>query len=357
MSSGIQKAELCGNPLYLFKLRDVIIVLTQCKQNKVFMKISMIWLSSLLLFGSLFTFTSCDDDDDDDVMESENIVSFAENSDDYTILADALASANLDDVLSGDGPFTVFAPDNAAFQALLDSNDDWDSLEDIPAGTLSAVLTNHVIGSAELASGDLQDGYYSTLGTTSFGDDVTTSLYVDLSDGVVLNGGPEVVVPDVDVDNGVIHGINEVIGLPDVVNFATSNPIFSSLVAALTRDDLSTDFVSTLQGDGPFTVFAPTNAAFQALLDDNDDWNSLDDIPAGTLENVLSYHVSTAGNVRSTDLMQDMSVPTLFGESLTVDLSGDDPQIVGGNSTATVLSPDVQGVNGVVHAIDTVLLP
>jgi uncharacterized surface protein with fasciclin (FAS1) repeats len=316
------------------------------------MKISMIWLSSLLLFGSLFTLTSCGDDDDD-VMAVENIVSFAENSDEYTILADALATANLDDVLRGDGPFTVFAPDNAAFQALLDSNDDWDSLEDIPAETLSAVLTNHVIGGAELASGDLQDAYYTTLSPTSFGDDVNTTLYVNPSDGVVLNGGPEVVVPDVDVNNGVIHGVDAVIGLPDVVTFATSNPVFSSLAAALTRADL----VSNLQGDGPFTVFAPTNAAFQALLDTDDDWDSLEDIPAELLENVLLYHVSTAGNVRSTDLMQDMSVPTLFGESLTVDLSGDNPQIVGGNSTATVVLPDVQGVNGVVHAIDTVLLP
>ena len=321
------------------------------------MRISMIWLSSLLLFGSLFTFTSCDDDDDDDVMAVENIVSFAENSDDYTILADALASANLDDALRGDGPFTVFAPDNAAFQALLDSNDDWDGLEDIPGDMLSAVLTNHVIAGAELASGDLEDAYYTTLSETSFGSDITTTLYVNPSDGVVLNGGPEVVVPDVDVDNGVIHGVNAVIGLPDVVTFATSNPVFSSLVAALTRADLTTDFVSTLQGDGPFTVFAPTNAAFQALLDTNEDWNGLEDIPVETLETVLTYHVSTAGNVRSTDLTQDMNVPTLSGESLTVDLSGDNPQIVGGNSTATVVLADVQGVNGVVHAIDTVLLP
>lgn len=321
------------------------------------MKHSLIWMSSLLLFGALFTLTSCGDDDDDMDMDPQNIVEFAANSDDYTILAEAVEAAGLDGALSGDGPFTVFAPDNAAFQALLDSNEDWDALGDIPTETLSAVLTNHVLAGDAVMSSDLQDAYYTTLSETSY-DGALTSLYVNLDDGVTLNGGPTVAVPDVEVSNGVIHGVDAVIGLPNVVTFATSNPALSTLVAALTRDDLSTDFVGTLNGDGPFTVFAPTNAAFQALLDSNDDWNELADIPAETLEAVLSYHVTSAGNVQSSDLMDGMNVPTLLdGESLTVDLSGDDVVMDGGSSSATVILPNIQGSNGVVHVIDTVLLP
>ena len=319
------------------------------------MKKSMIWLSSLLLFGALTLFTACDDDDDDDMMEPQDIVTFAQNSEDYTILAEAVETANLAGVLSGAGPFTVFAPDNDAFQALLDSNPDWNALEDIPTEVLTAVLTNHVLG-GEVGSSDLADGYYTTLSATSFGDAVT-SLYVNLDNGVTLNGGPEVVAPDVKVENGIIHGVNSVIGLPTVVTFATSNPALSSLVAALTRDDLSTDFVATLSGNGPFTVFAPTNTAFQNLLDSNDDWNTLDDIPAELLENVLLYHVTDAGNVRSGALTDGMDVPTLAGASLTVDLTGSAPVIAGGSSSAEVVLADVQGVNGVVHVIDEVLLP
>ena len=315
----------------------------------------MIWLSSLLLFGALTLFTACDDDDDDDMMEPQDIVTFAQNSEDYTILAEAVETANLAGVLSGAGPFTVFAPDNDAFQALLDSNPDWNALEDIPAEVLTAVLTNHVLG-GEVGSSDLADGYYTTLSATSFGDAVM-SLYVNLDNGVTLNGGPEVVAPDVKVENGIIHGVNSVIGLPTVVTFATSNPALSSLVAALTRDDLSTDFVATLSGNGPFTVFAPTNTAFQNLLDSNDDWNTLDDIPAELLENVLLYHVTDAGNVRSGALTDGMDVPTLAGASLTVDLTGSAPVIAGGSSSAEVVLADVQGVNGVVHVIDEVLLP
>ena len=84
---------------------------------------------------------------------------------------------------------------------------------------------------------------------------------------------------------------------PSAVDFAVDNADFSSLVAALTQADL----VSTLQGDGPFTIFAPNNAAFQALLDSNADWNALSDIPTDVLTSVLTYHV-VAGDVRSTDL-------------------------------------------------------
>jgi uncharacterized surface protein with fasciclin (FAS1) repeats len=342
-------------PGVLVEEPEMMIILQSIKKAN--MKKLNFWLLAIFAISAL-TFTACDDDDDTDPMpEPTTIVSFAQDSDDYTILAEAVVAAGLDGVLSGTGPFTVFAPDNAAFQALLDSNPDWNTLDDIPEATLTAVLTNHVLG-GEVTSSDLMAGYYSTLSATGFGD-ATTSLYINLDNGVVLNGGPEVVVPDVDVDNGVIHGIDAVILPPTVVDFATSNPALSSLVAALTRSDLSTDFVGALSGDGPFTVFAPSNAAFQALLDSNDDWNTLDDIPASTLETVLSYHVSSGVNARSTDLADGMMVSTLAeGATLEVDLSNPDaPQIVGGSSTATVELADIQGVNGVVHVIDTVLLP
>lgn len=173
------------------------------------MKFSMIWISSFLLIGSLFTFTACSSDDDGNGVVLQDIVSFAENSEDYTILAEALKTVNLDGVLQSDGPFTVFAPDNAAFIALLESNPDWNSLADIPADLLTAVLTNHVLG-GEVRSADLQDAYYTTLSSTDF-DGAVTTLYVNLDDGVTLNGNSAVVAPDVEVSNGVIHGIDAVI--------------------------------------------------------------------------------------------------------------------------------------------------
>jgi len=313
------------------------------------------YLSALLL--SLAVFTACGDDDVVEpplAPETPNAVEFASDNADFSILVSALTRADLVTTLSGNGPFTIFAPTNAAFQDLLNSNSDWNTLDDIPTDVLTTVLTYHVVAD-DLKSTDLSTGYVETVSATPYG--VNASLYVNTDNGVKLNGDISVTGADNEVSNGVIHVIDKVILPPNVVTFAVSNPAFSSLVAALTRSDLMTDFVAALSGVGPFTVFAPTNDAFQALLDSSEDWNTLDDVPVAVLEDVLKYHVSAAGNVRSTDLQDNQVVPTLLGEeSFTIDLSGN-PKIIAGANTANIILTDVQGQNGVVHAIDAVILP
>lgn len=310
----------------------------------------------LLLLGSATIFTACDNDDDTtEPVESNTIVDYVLSDPNFSLLKDAVVKAELDGVLSGDGPFTVFAPDNDAFQAFLNTIGT-NTIENTPKEALVAVLTNHVL-SGNVKSTDLSTGYFSTLSATGFGD-ATTSVFINLDGGVTINGTSKVTAADVAVDNGVIHVIDAVIDLPNIVTFALADPNFSSLVAALTADGLSTNFVEVLSGNGPFTVFAPTNAAFQALLDSNPDWNSLSDIPTAVLETVLLYHVTDAGNVRSTSLTDDMMVNTLAsGESFTIDLSPATPTIIAGGNTAQIIATDVQGTNGVIHAIDTVILP
>ncbi|MCB9048487.1 MAG: fasciclin domain-containing protein [Lewinellaceae bacterium] len=316
----------------------------------------MFWMFGLLLLGSATIFTACDNDDDTtEPVESNTIVDYVLSDPNFSLLKDAVVKAELDGVLSGDGPFTVFAPDNDAFQAFLNTIGT-NTIENTPKEALVAVLTNHVL-SGNVKSTDLSTGYFSTLSATGFGD-ATTSVFINLDGGVTINGTSKVTAADVAVDNGVIHVIDAVIDLPNIVTFALADPNFSSLVAALTADGLSTNFVEVLSGNGPFTVFAPTNAAFQALLDSNPDWNSLSDIPTAVLETVLLYHVTDAGNVRSTSLTDDMMVNTLAsGESFTIDLSPATPTIIAGGNTAQIIATDVQGTNGVIHAIDTVILP
>jgi transforming growth factor-beta-induced protein len=143
---------------------------------------------------------------------------------------------------------------------------------------------------------------------------------------------------------------------PSVVNLALNNPNFSILVSALTRSDLTTDYVSILSGDGPFTVFAPTNDAFIALLDSNDDWNTLDDIPVATLEAVLNYHVVSGANVQSKELTDEQEV-TALGGTFTIDLTGGAKIKTTSNQSVNIVLTDVQGSNGVVHVIDAILLP
>ncbi|NNC94896.1 MAG: fasciclin domain-containing protein, partial [Chitinophagales bacterium] len=239
---------------------------------------------SALLVASLFTFSSCEDDP----AEVVNIIETAQKNDDLSTFVAAVQQASLVSTLETGGPYTVFAPTNDAFQDLLDSNPSWTTLSDIDNATLTSVLLFHVLG-AEVMSSGLADSYVTTSATGPNSEQL--SLQIDVTGGVKFNGSATPVTVDVDATNGVIHVIDEVMLAPDVVNVALNNSDFSSLVAALTRSDLNTDYVAFLSGTGPFTVFAPTNQAFQDLLDSDPSWNSLNDIPVSTLETVLNYHV------------------------------------------------------------------
>ena len=314
------------------------------------MKFLNYFLFTFLVAGSL-VLTSCGDDETP--AEELSIVENAINSDNLSTLVAALEQAGLVNTLEGNGPFTVFAPTNDAFQALLDSNPAWETLSDIDNATLSNVLKFHVLA-ADVKASDLTDSYVTTLASGPNNEAIT--LQVDVTGGVKFNGSATPSTTDIISSNGVVHIIDEVMLPPSVVDLSLNNPIFSILVEALTRADLTTDYVSTLTGDGPFTVFAPTNDAFQALLDSNDEWSSLNDIPVEVLEAVLNYHVVGGANVQSDQLSDNQEINSLGG-TFTVDLSdGAKIETTSGQSVEIILT-DVQGANGVVHVVNTVLLP
>lgn len=300
-------------------------------------------------------FSSCDDDNDTITLETNTIVDVAVNNN-LTSLVAAVTRADLVSTLSSNGSFTVFAPTNDAFQDLLDSNANWNSIDDIPVETLRSVLLFHVL-EGEVMSTDLSNTYVNTL--SSGPNDEPLSLQVEVTGSVLFNGDATPLTTDVAASNGVVHVIDKVMLPPNVVTLALNNDGFTSLVAALTDSRHTTDFVSILNGDGPFTVFAPTNDAFQDLLDSDQSWNSLADVPIATLDAVLKYHVVNGANVQGNQLSNgDVSV---LGGSITIDLStGVQIKTTSNQTVNIIVSPatnDVQGTNGVVHAIDTVLLP
>jgi len=220
---------------------------------------------------------------------------------------------------------------------------------------LTNILLNHVV-SGKVLSSDLTAGYISTLATESTTDNNISAL-VNLTGGVFINSS-EVIETDIETTNGVIHVVSSVIGIPSVVDIALNNSNFSTLVAALTRADLTVDFVGTLSGVGPFTVFAPTNAAFQALLDSDPIWNTINDIPVATLEAVLLYHVVSGANVLSSTLSDGQVITALSGGTFTINITGSAVSITTSSSgTANITAVDVQGGNGVVHVVDAVLIP
>ena len=300
-------------------------------------------------------FSSCEDDNDTITLETNTIVDVAVDNN-LTSLVAAVTRADLVSTLSSNGSFTVFAPTNDAFQDLLDSNANWNSLDDIPVETLRSVLLFHVL-EGEVMSTDLSNTYVNTLSTGP--NDEPLSLQVEITGSVLFNGDATPLTTDVLASNGVVHVIDKVMLPPNVVTLALNNDGFTSLVAALTDSRHTTDFVSILSDDGPFTVFAPTNDAFQDLLDSDQNWNSLADVPIATLDAVLKYHVVNGANVQGNQLSNgDVFV---LGGSITIDLStGVQIKTTSNQTVNIIVSPatnDVQGTNGVVHAIDTVLLP
>ena len=264
------------------------------------------------------------------------------------------ADGDLVNVLSGAGPFTVLAPDNAAFGNFLTDNG-FAGLGDVPTDALSQVLLNHVIGGTILSTDLVALGadYASTSASGAGGN--AMSIYFDTSSGVTFNGISSVTSADVIAANGVIHAVDAVIGLPTVVDFALADPNFSTLVAALTRSDLTFDYVTTLQSDGPFTVFAPTNTAFGDLLTELGA-GSLADIDEPTLKATLDHHAVAGANVRSGDLMDNFTVGTLGG-NIIANVTGGATLTDANDRVSNIIAVDVQAVNGVIHAIDKVILP
>ncbi|HYQ58040.1 MAG TPA: fasciclin domain-containing protein [Draconibacterium sp.] len=273
---------------------------------------------------------------------SNTIADIAVANSEFSILVEALMKADLvGAVADSEAELTVFAPTNDAFTALL-SDLGASSLDDIPVATLTDILLYHVIGNKAMST-DLASGYFPTLSTFS---DNNLSIYIEVGDGVMINGSTMVTTADIEADNGVIHVVDKVILPPSVVNIAIANENFSTLVSAVVKAGL----VDALSAEGPFTVFAPTNAAFDALFADLG-VSGIDDLTAEQLTPILLYHV-VSGNVLSTDLMNGEVATLKEGSNITVDLSSG--VMI---NQSKVVAADVQGANGVVHVIDKVLIP
>lgn len=300
-----------------------------------------------VIFGASLFLSSCEDDDtstDDDMMQ-KSIVEIASDDDSFSILVEALTKADLVSTLDGEGPYTVFAPTNEAFENLF-ATLGVDGIDDLSAEALTPILLYHVVNTTAMST-DLENGYITSMSTFT-PDNAGASILVSLDDGVKLNGSSTVVSADLEASNGVIHVINEVILPPSVVDIATTNPNFSILVEALAKADL----VGALTEEGPFTVFAPTNAAFEALFDELS-VDGISDLDAETLTPILLYHV-VGDNVTSSEVTSGM-VPTLnTSAQLSIDASDAGVML---DDRASVITVDVQGTNGVVHAIDQVVLP
>ena len=272
----------------------------------------------------------------------KDIVDTAASAKIFGTLVAAVKAADLVEVLKSDGPFTVFAPTDEAFSKL-------------PAGTvesllkpenkskLISILKYHVVAGNVMA----KDVVKLNAAKTVLGQKVS----INVKDGsVFLNGSTKVIKTDIKASNGTIHVIDSVL-IPsmkkDIVGTAVSANIFNTLVAAVKAAGL----VETLQGDGPFTVLAPTDDAFKKL-------------PAGTVESllkpenkdmlvkILTYHV-IPGNVKAETVVTLKKAKTAQGQYIKI--KAKDGKVKFNN--AMLLKADIEASNGTIHVIDTVLIP
>ncbi|MCH1575888.1 MAG: fasciclin domain-containing protein [Flavobacteriales bacterium] len=274
--------------------------------------------------------------------DQTTVVDVIVNSSVHNLLEVAVIEADLAGTLSGEGPFTVFAPTDDAFLTLAGALNA--SAEDLLAlPELADILLYHVVG-AQVLSTDLADG---ATATTLLGEDVTVTIN---DDGIFINDA-QVTVADIVTDNGVVHVIDAVLLVPEpytVVDVIVNSDVHTLLEAAVIQADLA----GTLSGEGPFTVFAPTDDAFLALAGALN--ASAEDLLAlPELADILLYHVIGA-QVLSTDLADGATATTLLGEDVEVSIECDGSIFI---NDAQVTVADIVTDNGVVHVIDAVLLP
>jgi transforming growth factor-beta-induced protein len=271
-----------------------------------------------------------------------DIVQTAVAAGQFTTLASLLQNAGLVDTLATGGPFTVFAPTDAAFAKVPKAT--LDALAAEPA-KLKAVLLYHVVPGRVTAA----DVVKLTSAKTAEG----RSLAIKVVNGSVFVDGAQVMTADVEATNGVIHVIDSVL-IPQQVTASTPKSIVQTAVAAGSFKTLASllkkaGLVGTLQGKGPFTVFAPTDAAFAkvpkatlaALAKDK-----------AKLRSVLLYHV-VKGNVAAAKVVKLRSAKTLNGKPVAIRVDGRTVSVGG----ARVTTADVKASNGVIHVVNRVLIP
>lgn len=301
-------------------------------------------LIAAALGASTTLLQACGGGDDE---PQHTIVEVAQKTPDLSILVEAVVAADLVPTLST-GALTVFAPTNAAFAALLAELGITKEalLADKPL--LTAVLTYHVLGSkVELANVPVGKPI-TPVGGGFF--KVESAGGLKITDG--RNRVSNITATDIEASNGVVHLVDRVL-LPanrDIVATAQALPDFSILVEAVVAAGL----VETLQGTGPFTVFAPTNAAFAALLAELGVSKAALLADKAMLTKVLTYHVLPS-RVLKAEVPVGKPITTVQGQSFTINAS---LQITDQNArVANLVGTDVFASNGVIHVVDRVLLP
>lgn len=298
-----------------------------------------------LLASTVALLAGCGSSDD------PSVLGIARNNPQFSILVEAVQAAGLESTLDGAGPFTVFAPTDTAFGALLTELGVSKAQLLADKALLTAVLTYHVLPARVNKAAVPLGKAVTTVQGGFFKVEAGSSGALTIQDG--RNRQANITSTDSPASNGVVHVVDKVI-LPanrNIVQTAQSLPDFSILVEAV----IGAELTGALSGTGPFTVFAPTNSAFADLLSRLG--VTKDQLLANKmlLTSVLKYHV-VSGLVLKADLPVGTPISTLeTGKTFTIDSTRTITDAR--SSTARIISTDVFASNGVIHVIDKIILP
>lgn len=311
---------------------------------------------------ALFTLAiSCNNNDDNETKElDKSITGILKGNQIFSTLLEAIEITELTETLKNQEPYTIFAPTNTAFSDFLKTTT-YTTISEVPKDVLKQILLNHVL-TGSFDSKKLTTGYVKTLATSASSGDNKMSMYIlNLStpsavtlrvNGIanVFKGGADIIAT-----NGVIHAVDKIINLPTIVTHVQANGDLKTLLSLLTKVG-QPDFVTTLSGVGPFTVFAPTDVAFTSL---NTELRPLGlaGISDTNLTKVLQYHVTNdsflASSLTEGKLINTLETPQKFEIQLTGGPKIKDVR----NRISSITVTDIQCSNGILHVIDKVLLP
>lgn len=266
----------------------------------------------------------------------------------------AMKITHLDTLLVG-GPYTVFAPTQSSFSEFHKKFSITHS-DQFPKDRLSEILRYHIIpGIYSLA--DFPEGYLPTLALeNTTGNPI--SLLIENYDIFRINGRYILDEPDLATINGYIHSIGIVMEIPDLLVHLALNRDLSLILKILKRGDIESKFIMLLSSEDPVTFFAPSDAAIKSFIDNYPEWQSIDDIPAGVLNDMLLNHTVDNKNIVLKDIFPDISITTLSGREISVHVDYPRWNVMDGTTRIAKLNVrNIQGSNGIIHQVDRVLLP
>ncbi len=348
-----------------WKTKDLVISYfykTECSFSSImiiafniFQKVQYIFLALILLISCIPPGNEIPDDPRKFDPPEANLLEIGSSLPYFLDYLHAMDEINVTEILEDKGPYTVFMPNQEAFVKFrMEYN--IRSTQEIPHDKLKSILLYHFIhGRYNFVS--VPGGYHPTLSfEKTTGNPI--DLFIETDDLLKING---VIVwrdEDLKAANGVIHSIPSVLEVPTIETHLFLNNEFSSIYEILCRSDLDMNYSQLLSEDGPYTFLAPTNEAIQSFIDENNEWQTIYDIPASTVSNLIKYHLIPEENLLLKNITQKTEITSSQGINITI--LAEFPKwsfsVEDGKKTRVVKN-DIQGSNGVIHQIDRALLP